>query len=406
MTVIRKQRSKDECNRMYALFALIVLVVSVLNLAYPDPLPPTGAILDEEIPKKNEVLSSFNRDANSAKVKAWRDEVKQKCSAASTEKDMDAVKVLVKEQFSAPSKSSRKTFGTIQRCKNVVLDFGANVGDSISKIIDAGLPGCDKQNLDVTATKDASMAQPVFLHREERITAGKWNGVSKYFKERIEEVGRTYDEGGKGDRGPEDYCMYGVEGNPTFTKLLKDSEQYIMSLEPRPLSHLHIFTETVGAGKDEPTEIFLDTVNEDKNFWGSSIIANHRDVKEGAEAQDGSKKASKMVATPVQGMTLTKVMKDTLAAFAPGANAADTEGGHLFVKIDIEGGEYQLLNEGYESGILCDYVKKGNTLDILVEFHTEVLIGKNPDLRKYYKEVKQPLLDCGVKIKRLPGGWA
>ena len=51
-------------------------------------------------------------------------------------------------------------------------------------------------------------------------------------------------------------------------------------------------------------------------------------------------------------------------------------------------------------------MKKGNSLDILVEFHTEYLIGKNDDLRRYYKDVKEPLLACGVNIKRFARGWA
>ena len=119
-----------------------------------------------------------------------------------------------------------------------------------------------------------------------------------------------------------------------------------------------------------------------------------------------------MVATPVQGKTLTSLMKDVLSAFAEDGDSAvkggdsDRSGGHLFVKIDIEGGEYQLVNEAYDSGILCDYVKRGNMLDLLVEFHTEKLIGRNDDLRRYYEEVKENLLGCGVNVKRLPGGWA
>ena len=356
---------------------------------------------------------------NAAKVKAWRSSVQEKCAATTTTEDFAQVKKLILEEgFASPSLRKQIDYTsqvqTVKRCKNVVIDFGADVGDSIGKIIDGGLPGCDKRQLDTEADKQSSMKEPTFLQGEERIAAGRWNGVSKYFRERLVEADKQAGAAGDGPpRGPEDYCMYGIEGNPTFTKKLQSIEQYIMSLQPRPLRHLHVFTETVGAGKDEPTEIYLDTVNEDKNFWGSSIIASHRDVQEGAAAQsDATKTAAKMVATPVQGKTLTSLMKDVLSAFAEDGDSAvkggdsDRSGGHLFVKIDIEGGEYQLVNEAYDSGILCDYVKRGNMLDLLVEFHTEKLIGRNDDLRRYYEEVKENLLGCGVNVKRLPGGWA
>lgn len=348
-------------------------------------------------------------DANAAAVKEWRQSVTDQCQAAASSEPSAQAQAyasvrasITGEGFRTPPLRRQIDYGArvppvIGRCRNVVIDFGANVGDSIGKIIDGGMPGCPA----------ASMAEPVFLQGDEKIDSGRWNGVSNYFRERMVEADKVLGAGAGGQqRGPEDYCMYGVEGNPTFTVGLQKVEQYVMSLEPRPLRHLHVFTGTVGAGKDGPTEIFLDTVNEDKNFWGSSIISSHRDVKAGAVAHDGGKKADTMVATPVQGTTLTSLMRSTLSAYDPHATEDDQKGGHLFVKIDIEGGEYQVFNEGFDSGIFCEFVKKGNSLDILVEFHTENLIGKNDDLRRYYKDVKEPLLACGVNIKRLPGGWA
>jgi len=50
--------------------------------------------------------------------------------------------------------------------------------------------------------------------------------------------------------------------------------------------------------------------------------------------------------------------------------------GHLILKIDIEGGEYGVLRESLESGMLCDYAKRGNRVDLVVEFHKWVIEDK------------------------------
>jgi hypothetical protein len=39
------------------------------------------------------------------------------------------------------------------------------------------------------------------------------------------------------------------------------------------------------------------------------------------------------------------------------------------VKLGIEGVEYALLNEAYDTGILCDYVAEAVRVDLLVETH-------------------------------------
>eukprot|EP00957_Ditylum_brightwellii_P173633 13219893-Ditylum_brightwellii.AAC.1 len=85
---------------------------------------------------------------------------------------------------------------------------------------------------------------------------------------------------------PEEYCYYGVKGNPVLTKQLKQLEQRVLQSIPRPVLLAHFFTETIGVGQDGPATLYLDTVNENQNYWGSSIYATHQDVKASATANN------------------------------------------------------------------------------------------------------------------------
>ena len=54
-------------------------------------------------------------------------------------------------------------------------------------------------------------------------------------------------------------CIYGVEGNPYFTTALKELQEFVYNkLHPRPVQHLHIFTETVITNIDGPTQLYID----------------------------------------------------------------------------------------------------------------------------------------------------
>lgn len=130
-----------------------------------------------------------------------------------------------------------------------------------------------------------------------------------------------------------------------------------MNSEPRPVRYAHFFTETVGAGVDGPAVLYLDTINADNNFWGSSMIANHWDVAKSATG-DG-----KLVEAHVDGLTLTTLLKQA-ARMEPGA--------HIIIKCDIEGAEYALLNEAFDSGILCEYAENAVRIDMLIEIHPAV----------------------------------
>ena len=182
----------------------------------------------------------------------------------------------------------------------------------------------------------------------------------------------------------EDSCYYQVERNPHFTALLKTTEDNVMSMRPRPVRYVHFLTETVGTNRDGPTQLFLDTVNPKENFWGSSVMDTHRDVQ-----------ASHKTGVAVMGVTLTSMLQKAVKP-----------GGHVIVKIDIEGAEYLLLEEAIESSILCVMVQKqGVSIHMMMELHDDDVLG-SPKPRQHWEEIQghKRIVDCGVNFTLGDGG--
>jgi len=255
------------------------------------------------------------------------------------------------------------------------------------------LIGCKREK---DLGKDAVTPESHFnLETKQFEHVAKRNKLTSQFENLIEQVG-------KGNSGPEDYCYYGIEGNPHFTDRLQKIEDFVMAIRPRPIQHMHFFTESVGAGQDGMTKLYLDTINTKENFWGSSIFKDHQDVRKSAEKAGGS---AEMVAAPVMGYTIGTLMRNTLAAFDPNAPESHKKGNHLILKVDIEGGEYPLLHQAVEEGTLCEFCKMGNTADLYIEFHSQKVTGKH-DFAGKTKQMKEALTACGVTFRTLQAWWA
>ena len=56
-----------------------------------------------------------------------------------------------------------------------------------------------------------------------------------------------------------------MEGNPEFTSRLNKLTNYVMGMSPRPVQHLHIFTESVITAIDGPTKLYLDKTSVAEN---------------------------------------------------------------------------------------------------------------------------------------------
>lgn len=270
------------------------------------------------------------------------------------------------------------TSSPVQRCKHVFLDLGSNVGDALHKVIDSFLPAFnDKQYIFNTTTGEIG---PNFYGAS---TLNFWT-LPGWVKEQITAYNRQSKQ--QDPVYPEDYCFYGVEGNPYFTSMLREQEIQVLNMIPRPVRHVHFLTEHVGSARDGPTTLFLDTNNRgSRNFVGSSILSSHVDVTK------GDKKNGELIGVSVMGVTLTTLLEKTVAP-----------GGHVMIKIDIEGAEYELLEEAVKSDIFCKLVQDmGVRVDIISEFHDDGTIGSTEPRQRWEQVIQgeQAIHNCGVNYK-------
>lgn len=338
---------------------------------------------------------SFSSDENANQLKAWRKNIRETCAAAKSAADVLAISNINKLGFTMPSSYSKpeqpRDDHAIKPCRRVVMDFGANIGDTSGHVIDSGMIGCSRNDLSKDRKEVATAPVHFNVETKQFEDAKKRNPLTQHL------VRMMADFGG----GPEDYCYYGVEGNPVFTQRLRDIEDHVMAIRPRPIQHMHFFTESVGAGQDGMTKLYLDTVNTEQNFWGSSIFKDHQDVRKSAQ-ENGN---STTIAADVMGYTIGTLMRKTLRAFAPDASPEEKKNNHLVLKVDIEGGEYPLLAQAVKEGTLCEFVKMGNQADLFIEFHSQRVTGKHDYVGKV-KGMKDTLTKCGVNFRNLAAWWA
>jgi Methyltransferase FkbM domain len=356
---------------------------------------------------ENRNLSSDDSDVDdSHSIKKWRQSVRDSCHSATTREAVLAIDTMNVNGFVYPDivperSHDHKSPDVVKRCQRVFMDFGANIGDTSSHLIDTGLIGCERNDIGKDAITPTTHFDVTDTKKIQNI-AGR-NKLTKNIAALLEVQNGILNKSSNAldSLGPEDYCYYGIEGNPVFTKRLQDIEDYVMSMKPRPLQHMHFFTESVGAGSDGPTKLYLDTVNSEQNFWGSSIFENHQDVRRSIDGADGD---VQKIAADVTGVTIGSLMKRTLKTFSPDADP--NEKNHLILKIDIEGGEYPLLWEAVEEGTLCRFVRDmGHTADLYIEFHSQRVTGKH-SLAGKTKEMKERLTACGVTFRNLQAWWA
>ena len=78
------------------------------------------------------------------------------------------------------------------------------------------------------------------------------------------------------------------------------------------------------------------------------------------------------------------------------------QGHHVMLKIDIEGGEYQLLEEAVNSTILCELRDQGVTADMALEGHSDTALGSAEPCLYFYEVLhrEHKIKECGVNIKK------
>lgn len=141
-------------------------------------------------------------------------------------------------------------------CRNVFIDLGTNIGDSIGYFVDNSFDVCTptwmkthpEQRLHEKFPRIRLDVSDLTIRHEGASGRNPLNGVLQQQLQN-EEYGSV---------GPETFCVYGMEGNPVFTERLQKLENFVMNMHPRPVRHLHIHTESVISAVDGPTKLFLD----------------------------------------------------------------------------------------------------------------------------------------------------
>jgi len=152
-----------------------------------------------------------------------------------------------------------------------------------------------------------------------------------------------------------EYCVYGFEGNPVFNDGLKKLEQLLQGYTKKT----EIRTETVVTDHDGTTQLYLDLVNADHHFWGSSIHNGTRDIlKSGSQAVN---------VTAIDFATFLKRRVMDKREFKSAVHSRHRSSPPVvIVRMDIEGAEYRVLRRLFEEGLLCHSIDY-----LIVEFHED-----------------------------------
>ena len=195
------------------------------------------------------------------------------------------------------------------------------------------------------------------IRRHVFLDLGTNNGDSvKFFVDKAEKSNDGYKFlQGYGALDNKKWEIYAVEANPYFNKVLADVKVYC-----EKLGHtFNLLTTTAAWTKNEKLVFYLDTVNVNVSFWGSSLIKNHPDV-----VNSGYKNVT------VDGIDISDILKKY------------TSDDEIVLKMDIEGTEYDLLLHLIKEGSL-------HLVDLIaIEFHPGVLKDSknNPEsLQTFFK---------------------
>jgi hypothetical protein len=217
----------------------------------------------------------FDLAKNTHQIQEWRSQTESECRnvmstnngkdtpaarAAKEQAERDAISKL---QFPSSVSGSRPVdHQPYQYCRNVFIDLGTNIGDSIGYFIDSAMDVCSPIWMEsLPRTKlNADFPRPhLDVSTLEMLHKGAGNNPL---------YGMLQNQMIKNDPHvvtPNSFCVYGMEGNPAFTERLQKLENHVMQTQPRPVQHLHIHTESVVTAVDGPTKLFLDKTSVEKN---------------------------------------------------------------------------------------------------------------------------------------------
>ncbi|KXL49470.1 hypothetical protein M433DRAFT_8502 [Acidomyces richmondensis BFW] len=159
--------------------------------------------------------------------------------------------------------------------------------------------------------------------------------------------------------------IYLFEANPYFNTALVEAKERYDALSIK----ITIFPSTVVDVEDGTRTFYLDNVNTDNDFWGSSTHASHPDAV-----------ASKSNGTELSAINISRwLLMNTLPR------------DFVVVKMDIEGAEYEVVPHMVEMGLwtVLDY--------LFVEWHPGVLNGDTSSEERV-RVAQSQLMAGGVKM--------
>lgn len=265
---------------------LITAMYLVFNLRQQSEYLEGGNLLRIRLADRDD----NNPDRREITMEQWRKDFSQSCQdllSSTTRLDTTVIdqketleKLLIEKLSFNPNPATVSASRDMpyQRCKNAFIDLGTNIGDSVGYFIDNAVDVCSPQ----WAAKYPKMKLNVDFPRphldvttlEVQHRGSKPNPLFGLLQRQMADTGNSGLEAGEGGRDgvtPETFCVYGMEGNPTFTQRLTKLENFIMDMSPRPVQHVHIFTESVVTAVDGPTKLYLDKTSVEQNVRGFMV---------------------------------------------------------------------------------------------------------------------------------------
>lgn len=281
MTLPKLKRRNDGLSSNVIILAFLVLGIFLFNVHVYEELGSAVNMdrrLSLSLASTDQMLRASSGSRRGSMME-WRESLKNECheliKAVGKKVGASAIdrKELLERSFiqkiewnTQPSKISASKHDPYVRCSNAFIDLGANIGDSVGYFVDNTIDVCSpswvenhpqtrindkfpRPHLDVTNldfVHRGSKPNPLF-NLLQRLTKGSPSATS------------------------ESFCVYGMEGNPAFTERLTKLENFITDMNPRPVQHVHIFTESVVTATDGPTKLYLDKTSVEQNVRKTSL---------------------------------------------------------------------------------------------------------------------------------------
>lgn len=338
-----------------------------------------------------------------------------------------------------------------RQCIYTFLDVGVQGGNTLRKFIETGMVPCQTKFIlepqyDILSHSivnhqqyygdengiGADILDEYDIEDQKEINSLTNSRLSLWLRKVIDEHSNQISKRTNENKlQPEDYCYYGIEGNPYYNKILYEIEKHIMidtsiasssssiQDDPRPVRLVHYFTETVMTNITGPMTLYVHTNNTNSNHYThNNAWKNHPQyyipsnvntisimTTEGQKEQENEEDIIVATEEEMNDAVLEYITTNndteyydnnhnstdennfnsnennnndieeihvnaiTLTSLIPQIVIAQP-GSHLIIKFDIEGGEYVILNEASTSNILCQLsIDYAVRIDILLEMH-------------------------------------